>query len=619
MYRLDSSLLFVAILVVLSVQDLRPNSQDASAFYLENIYQIFADPSLPRPSIPSVAQPPAFSPPGYALWVNSLWFFSLVTNLLCATMATLLRSWARRYLRVTQMARCSPDKQARVRAFIANGVDKYHVAMAVEALAALVHFSLFTFFVGLLNYLFNISHTVFSTVVCPIALSSAIYVCITLMPVVRHDSPYHTPYSAISWLICTSGLFSVFRVLVAFRRQFGHEKRERFLFLMLQYRGWLVGGIRKAIEETASKWSSESDVRVLESTLGALRDDDALEKFIEALPGFYQSDMIKDLQQRLPEEVRLKILRTLVGFSRRTLSSNEISVSVKIRRLAICFEAAGQVQTSSGIQFILDNMIHVNWRRIPHSVEIGHFLGSWDRGNDGQFASYIQIIVGGIIASTRDQNDRWIALAMEHLGVSEHVLRDYLVHGDSVLLANLIHITRQLSRSDSSDRELIGALQSLSEFDIHNALPGLQHDFCALWNEISQGAQNNEELGGPKHILTNIRPVYIALHPNDGPLSHPLCHDPRHYPGSTPQANEAFMEAAQPPATSITGPHRGSVLVSLTPSLPASHPDNTIPSTADTGDLRSPLITVSHSEAQISQPHPISPFDSASSTPMSHR
>jgi hypothetical protein len=84
---------------------------------------------------------------------------------------------------MTQLARCSPDKQARVRAFLANGVDKHHVAVAMDALATLSHLSLSFFFVGLLIYLFNINHTVFSTVVCSIALSTAVYVCITLMPV----------------------------------------------------------------------------------------------------------------------------------------------------------------------------------------------------------------------------------------------------------------------------------------------------------------------------------------------------------------------------------------------------------------------------------------------------
>ena len=542
-------------------------------------------------------------------------------NLTCAMTATLVRSWARRYLHLTRLARCSPDKQARVRAFIANGVNKFHVAMAVEALAALVHLSLFIFFVGLLNYLVNINHTVFSTLVCYVALSSALYAFITLMIVFRLDSPYFTPLSATFWLLYISALFSAFRVLASFRRQFSHEKRERFVSLMLQYRRWLALGMRKAIEEAASKWTSESefDVRVLESTLDGLRDDDALEKFTEALPGFYQSDIIKDLQQRLPEEVRLKILHTLVGFSRRTLSYNELSVSAKTHRLAICLEAAGHVQASSGIRLILDNMIHVNWRRTPHSVEIGHFLRSWDKSNNGQFASYIQVIVGNIIAGTRDRNGRWIALAMDHLGVSEHVLRDYLVHGDSVLLANLIHITRQLSCSDRSDRVLIGALQSLSEFDAHNALPGLQHDFCALWNEISQRAQNNVELGGPGDILTNIRPIYTALHPDDWPLTHPLCHEPSHYPGSTPHTNEASMEAAQPPAaTFVTSPHPDSTLVVPTSPVPAPHPDDTRPSTAATSDLHSPFIIVTDSTAHVPRPHPVDPFGSATPS-ISHR
>jgi hypothetical protein len=514
-----------------------------------------------------------------------------------------------------------------VRAFIANGANKFYVAMAVEALAATVHTSLFIFFAGLLIYLFNINHTVFYYLVGYITISSAIYACITLMIIFRLDTPYSAPLSAISWLLYTSALFSVLRVLASFRRQFSREKRERIVSLMLQYRRWLaLGGIRRAIEEAASKWTSESefDVRVLESTLDGLRDDDALEKFTEALPGFYQSDMVKDLQRRLPEEVRLKILHTLVGFSRRALS-NGLSVSSKIHRLAICFEAADQIQASTGIRLILDNMIHVNWRRAPHSVEIGHFLRSWDEGNKGQFAPYIQVIVGSIIASTRGQSDRWITLAMDHLGVSEHVLRDYLVRGDSVLLANLIHITRQLPFSDRSraDWVPIGALQSLSEFDPQGAHPGLQHDFCALWNEIAQRAQNDGELGGPGDILTNIRPIYIALHPDDWKLTHPLCHDPSHYPGSTPQVNEVSMEAAQPPAaTSTTNSHRESSLISLNPSLPVPHPDDTTSNTVATSDLYSQFIIVSDSAALVPQPHPINPypFGSASATPsISHR
>ncbi|KAH9989383.1 hypothetical protein BJV74DRAFT_838366 [Russula compacta] len=127
----------VASLVTVSIQDLRPNSQDTSAFYLEKMYQLQANPSASPPSNPStVAQPPAFSPPAYAVWVNSLWFLSLVISLSCAMLATSVQQWVRRYLRITQSARCTPHKRARLRAIFANGVNKSHVGWVVEALPA---------------------------------------------------------------------------------------------------------------------------------------------------------------------------------------------------------------------------------------------------------------------------------------------------------------------------------------------------------------------------------------------------------------------------------------------------------------------------------------------------
>ncbi|KAH9968268.1 hypothetical protein BC827DRAFT_1113751, partial [Russula dissimulans] len=124
----------VAALLAVSVQDLRPNSQDTSAFYLENIYVLLADSNGSRASVGAVSRPPPFSPPRYAVWVNSLWFLSLVISLTGALLATSLHQWARRYIRITQPARSSPEKRARMRAFFADGVDKLHVSQAVEAL-----------------------------------------------------------------------------------------------------------------------------------------------------------------------------------------------------------------------------------------------------------------------------------------------------------------------------------------------------------------------------------------------------------------------------------------------------------------------------------------------------
>ncbi|KAF8475241.1 hypothetical protein DFH94DRAFT_609620, partial [Russula ochroleuca] len=186
----------VATLLGVTVQDLRPNSQDTSAFYLGTIYEVLADPNVTRASIPSpVAKPPPFSPPRYAVWVNSLWFLSLVMSLSCALWATSLHQWARRYIRLTQPARCSPEKQARMRAFFANGAEKMHIPWAVEGLPTLLHLSLFLFFGGLVIFLFNVHQEVFICVVSWIGLFSGVYGLITLLPLFRQDSPYYSPLS----------------------------------------------------------------------------------------------------------------------------------------------------------------------------------------------------------------------------------------------------------------------------------------------------------------------------------------------------------------------------------------------------------------------------------------
>jgi len=120
------------------------------------------------------------------VWANSLWFLSLVISLTCALLATLLHQWARRYIRLSQPPRCSPEKRARIRAFLADGVEKMHLPWVVELLTTLLHLSLFLFFSGLLIYLFNTDHTVFGTVVWWVALTVGLYAGVTLIPIFRH-------------------------------------------------------------------------------------------------------------------------------------------------------------------------------------------------------------------------------------------------------------------------------------------------------------------------------------------------------------------------------------------------------------------------------------------------
>jgi len=65
----------VAALLAVSIPDIRPNSQDTSAFYLAHIYQQSStQPNGSQPSIPSTLSDPTlpFSPPTSSVWVNGL-------------------------------------------------------------------------------------------------------------------------------------------------------------------------------------------------------------------------------------------------------------------------------------------------------------------------------------------------------------------------------------------------------------------------------------------------------------------------------------------------------------------------------------------------------------------
>ena len=232
-----------------------------------------------------------FSPPSHAIWINSLWFLSLTISLTCALLATLLQQWARRCVKITQ-PRYNPDKRARIRAFFSEGVDKLHLPWAVEALPTLLHLSLFLFFAGLLVYLYNIHHTVFSAVAWWIGLCVAIYICITLMPIFRNDSPYYAPLSESAWYLVSGILFLFFRTL--HRSPFlSHSFRTRFSDLTNHFGRWFLHGLEKITEETARKPSSEMDSRILTRMFDSLDEDLELERFFSSIPGFCSSTLVE--------------------------------------------------------------------------------------------------------------------------------------------------------------------------------------------------------------------------------------------------------------------------------------------------------------------------------------
>ena len=434
-----------------------------------------------------------------------------------------------------------------MRAFFANGVDKFGARLVVERLPMLLHLSLFLFFVGLAIFLFNVNHAVFSSVVWLIVSFSTVYGLITLMPIFWHDSPYFTPLSGLVFRVVHLELAvsAVFFVVSVFRDLETWERLQRWL---RRRRRWAFGGVEKEAEEKVSERSWEVDVRILRWSIAALGDDDALEKFFDAIPGFFNSELVKRRQGDFPQHLLNWFWNALNGFLCRTLSSNLVSESIKSHRLDIGMYAMNVIdslRTSSTSSIPCDILVGPGgWDQVSQILELGPGrILTYCTSDHKHTAHYAQCIVAKILASVPERDDHWIQFATRALGLSERDLRNYIAHGnDNVVLAISICLIRQSIRYRFYDWD---ALKVFSKPDIGNTLPGLQHDFCVLWNEVVLEARKQGLHSPPVVILRWSRYQYTALHhdtdasrtdfsPN--PSSFPLCNIPHHLHGSVPES-----------------------------------------------------------------------------------
>jgi hypothetical protein len=411
------------------------------------------------------------------------------------------------------------------------------------------------------------------------------------MPIHRHDSPYYTPLSLPAWQIVTGILLLIYRFLRWFNKsvRYRYSSYRRFRDLEESCCRSLAQGMRKTAEEMALNSPSEIDTRAFMWTFDCLDEDHELEHFFSGLPGFRSSNVVDDPLPSLTEEEKWKLYRALRGLLDRTFSSDLLPAPVKNRRAMICAKAVDPVHTPNAITIFKVLLIKYQYSG-PLAAGIAQILTSWENNAGEKYISYPQFAISNVIATRQPHDDSWYLLASNELGVPENVLRNHAVHGDSLSLVVLIHVVRQqfihFREPFWPHYDFSYVLATASKFNAQDTSPELQHEFCALWNQIVREVQDGYDHRMAFRILGQIRNVYLALHQDTDssptlfssstsdsddilfdPTSYPVCKVPGHHPESPSLIRDYHASTTFTPV--VPDDHDN---IALIPSLPSPSP-----------------------------------------------
>ncbi|KAH9957134.1 hypothetical protein BC827DRAFT_1157447 [Russula dissimulans] len=534
----------VAAFIIESYKQLQPSSSDITVLLLAQISQQLAALSSGNPiSIPPGLPGQAFQPSASAVRVNTLWFLSLALSLTCALLATLMQQWARRYLQASR-SWYAPYKRARIRAFFAEGIERFGLPRAVEALPALLHASVFLFFAGLVDFLININHTVAFSLLSSVAIGASAYFLCTVLPLVYPNSPYQTPLTTLLWIFQQTTLvlsLDLTRRIVKFIYQHTGlvvwKLYGRVIFKLGEHSRRLAQGLSRSREATALKQPAEMDSRALSWALDVLDEDHDLEEFVAAIPGYYRSTTVQPPTtalrhlidyEGLDSPLEARILDLLCP--RGTAPDVPPASAMERKRRLICLEALYCLPGSivrHVLSVVLDPVLFASdplfasseaWAAATYMAK--------DTNKDIAFSGHCvsAVLVAarrhGLAATPGPPGGGPGPLA-QHFDVPEAVMQKWMHRGDSVMLASLIHLlintledargpeagdlvpigTTNFGRPAPKFQLLYTTLGIVNKFNPAGAERELQTAFVAFWARVDNLERATRERGYLSHSL----------------------------------------------------------------------------------------------------------------------
>jgi hypothetical protein len=244
----------------------------------------------------------------------------------------------------------------------------------------------------------------------------------------------------------------------------------------------LKGGLIKEMEKSALESSWEIDARALSWALDSLDEDHELEAMLAAIPGFYNSALVKHAKEILSEVSSERISNAVLQLMDRSLSSDLVHEALRQQRSAMCLKVLEmrpdlrQTTFQQSLLFIGGGVF--KWTDLACIAE-----------QDQDFHFGAKCVTALVTAHTRGSDGSLSPTLMRRLGISETVLQQYLTQGDSLLFSNFLDFVRWLVLPHSLvSHPMFNAVENvlnvLRNFDAIETSPELQHQFCTLWNAI---------------------------------------------------------------------------------------------------------------------------------------
>ena len=570
----------VAGFIIEGYKTLKPDSGNTTVFILAQISQQLAGLSngthVGAVDQAAVLTGLPFSPSAPAFWVNALWFASLVTSLTCALLATLLHQWARRYLHRTQR-RYSPHARARIRAFFAEGADKFCLSTVVEFLPALLHLSVFLFFAGLVIFLIDVNRSIGFGILTLVAICGLSYTIFTVIPILFHDSPFQTPLTTAAWYFhhvsLRACLIAAKHLLAGFSEAIGFatwRTQEDIKIISDRSKRYLKRGIGQTLEDTARGRPWGMDARALAWTLDTLDEDHELEQFMAGIPEFYQSKALTTAKAILGSLSGRNGYKTMLPWKILEVveyanDDNHYPLDVRQRRTSACLTALYFLP--GAVHDILSAFRHASSYPPQLEVSLPFTLESWSIAaklsthvdNDVALAARCVAAVTATQTTFSDtfratalrEDEGYLPILVRQLGVQEHALHAYLAgNGEDIRLTNLVSflwLTVKFARNMEvsfkdltaaqrnvvlAERERLRAMRSTWSWDFVDA--DADADACAYDEGWPRSSLSPRRISPPLSLAVNYDLLRLTLE---------YLSDPSFYDTPAPELLSDFREA----------------------------------------------------------------------------